>query len=134
MTDSHPELLAEQRYVDAAYSRLDAMRRRARRVAAGYSDVRRGGTHQARLERDAAEDLTRRRLAALDIGDPPLCFGRLDLAEAAGGPRATTSADSRSPTTTRRPAGGRLAGAGRPSRSTGRPPSSPWAWSGAGTS
>ncbi len=79
MSDRHPELAAEQRYVDEAYDRLDAMREAARRVARGYSEVGRGGTHQARLERDVAEDLTRRRLAALDIGDLPLCFGRLDL-------------------------------------------------------
>ncbi len=79
MTDRHPELAAEQRYVDDAYGLLDAMREAARRVARGYSEVGRGGTHQARLERDVAEDLTRRRLAALDIGDLPLCFGRLDL-------------------------------------------------------
>ena len=74
------ELAAEQRYLDAAYDRLDEMRRRARQVAEGYADVGRGGTHQARLERDAAAANTRRRLAALDIGDMPLCFGRLDLA------------------------------------------------------
>ncbi len=55
------------------------MRQAAIRVAEGYADVRRGGTHQARLERDAAAAHTRRRLAALDIGDNPLCFGRLDL-------------------------------------------------------
>ena len=75
------EMEAEQRYLDAAYSRLDDMRRAARRVAAGYADVRRGGTHQARLEREAAEAHTRRRLAALDFGDAALCFGRLDLEE-----------------------------------------------------
>ncbi|MEX2255199.1 MAG: UvrD-helicase domain-containing protein [Acidimicrobiia bacterium] len=79
MTDRHPELAAEQRYVDQAYEHLDAMREAARRVARGYSEVGRGGTHQARLERDVAADVTRRRLAALDIGDLPLCFGRLDL-------------------------------------------------------
>jgi DNA helicase IV len=79
LTDPHPELAAEQRYVDRAYEHLDAMREAARRVARGFSEVGRGGTHQARLERDVAEDLTRRRLAALDIGDLPLCFGRLDL-------------------------------------------------------
>ncbi len=73
------ELAAEQRYLDAAYERLDAMRRSAARVAEGYADVQRGGTHQARLERDVAEAYTRRRLSALDIGDTPLCFGRLDL-------------------------------------------------------
>jgi DNA helicase IV len=76
---SHPELAAEQRYVDAAYARLDAMRDAARRVAEGFADMGAGGTHQARLERDVAEDVTRRRLAALDIGDAPLCFGRVDL-------------------------------------------------------
>ena len=79
MSDEHPELSAEQRYVDAAYEWLDDMREAARGVARGYSEVGRGGTHQARLERDAAETVTRRRLAALDIGDLPLCFGRLDL-------------------------------------------------------
>lgn len=73
------ELEAEQRYLDAAYDRLDEMRRAALRVADGYREVRRGGTHQARLERDAAAAHTRRRLAALDIGDNPLSFGRLDL-------------------------------------------------------
>lgn len=79
------EMAAEQRHVTAAYERLDAMREAARRVEAGYSDVRRGGTHQARLERDAAVDMTRRRLMALDIGDRALVFGRLDLE---GGDRA----------------------------------------------
>jgi DNA helicase IV len=74
-----PELAAEQHYLDAAYARLDDMRRAAERVAEGYTEVQRGGTHQARLEREAAEAYTRRRLAALDIGDAPLCFGRLDL-------------------------------------------------------
>ena len=74
-----PELVAEQRYVDRAYDRLEAMRAAARRVADGYAEVGAGGTHQARLERDVAEEVTRRRLAALDIGALPLCFGRLDL-------------------------------------------------------
>ena len=78
---TEPELEAEQRHLDAAYARLDAMRRAAQRVAEGYS-VQEGGTLQARLEREAAEANTRRRLASLDIGDTPLCFGRLDLAAA----------------------------------------------------
>jgi DNA helicase IV len=76
---AHPELTAEQRYLDRAYDRLDEMRAAASRVAEGYSEVQRGGTHQARLERDAAAAHTRRRLAALNIGDAPLCFGRIDL-------------------------------------------------------
>ena len=41
--------------------------------------MQRGGTHQARLERDAAAANTRRRLAALNIGNAPLSFGRIDL-------------------------------------------------------
>ena len=78
-----PELAAEQRYVDAAYARLESMRAAAERVRAAYSDVRAGGTHQARLERDIAWDVTQRRLADLDIGDSPLVFGRLDMEDAA---------------------------------------------------
>jgi DNA helicase IV len=84
---AHPELAAEQRYLDRAYGRLDEMRKAAIRVVEGYDEVRRGGTHQARLERDAAAAHTRRRLAALNIGDTPLCFGRIDLEPAAGGER-----------------------------------------------
>jgi len=74
----HPELATEQAYIDAAYARLDAMRASAAAVAAGFADVGAGGTHQARLERDVADSVTRRRLAALDIGDSALVFGRLD--------------------------------------------------------
>jgi DNA helicase IV len=75
---SDPEIAAEQAYLDAVYDRLDAMRQAAESVAAAYGDVRAGGTHQARLERDIAVETTHRRLAALDIGDTPLCFGRID--------------------------------------------------------
>ena len=82
-SDQAGELAAEQAHLDAAYERLDAMRRAAERVGAGYTEVQRGGTHQARLEREAAEAFSRRRLAALDIGDQPLCFGRLDMVPAA---------------------------------------------------
>ena len=42
--------------------RLDEMRAAALRVADGYSEVRRGGTHQARLERDAEKVETVSRL------------------------------------------------------------------------
>src|ERR671931_643701 len=76
---AHPELAAEQEYLDRAYDRLDEMRAAASRVAEGYAEVQRGGTHQARLERDVAEAYTRRRLASFDIGDAPLVFGRLDM-------------------------------------------------------
>src|SRR5262245_66315645 len=55
------------------------MKAAAEMVRAAYSDVRAGGTHQARLERDIAWDVTQRRLADLDIGESPLIFGRLDM-------------------------------------------------------
>jgi DNA helicase IV len=74
-----PEVAAEQAYVTAAYARLEAMRAAAERVRTAYADVRAGGTHQARLERDIAWDVTQRRLSDLDIGESPLVFGRLDL-------------------------------------------------------
>jgi DNA helicase IV len=81
-----PELQAEQAYVDAAYDRLVAMRAAAERVREAYADVQRGGTHQARLERDIAYEVTQRRLAELEVGDAPLVFGRLDLEPRNGGP------------------------------------------------
>jgi DNA helicase IV len=92
-TANDAEIAAEQQILDAAYARLDAMRQSAARVAEAFSEVRRGGTHQARLERDIAVETTHRRLAALDIGDAPLCFGRLDLAAAAPAPEPRTNGD-----------------------------------------
>ncbi len=82
ITPRNAEIDAEQRYLDRAYARLDAMRDAARTVRDAYRDVRRGGTHQARLERDIAYDVTAKRLAVLEIGDAPLCFGRLDRDDA----------------------------------------------------
>ncbi len=79
MSNIHPDLDSEQAYIDVAYSYLDSMRAAARRLAEGYAAVGRGGTHQARLEREAVEETSRRRLGALEVGDLPLCFGRLDL-------------------------------------------------------
>ena len=55
-----PEIVAEQAYLDAVYQRLEAMKHSASSVAEAYSDVRRGGTHQARLERDIAVETTRK--------------------------------------------------------------------------
>jgi DNA helicase IV len=74
-----PQVAEEQEYVTRAYARLEAMRAAAERVRAAYSDVRAGGTHQARLERDIAWDVTQRRLTDLEIGESPLIFGRLDM-------------------------------------------------------
>ena len=51
----HPELEAEQAYVDVAYTCLDAARERALELT-GMVEVGRGGTNQARFEREAIWD------------------------------------------------------------------------------
>lgn len=75
------ELAHEQDHIDRVYERLEAMRTEARRVAEAFTTGGAGGTHQARYERDVATEVTRRRLATLDIGAAPLCFGRIDRAD-----------------------------------------------------
>ena len=125
----------------AAYARLEAMRDAAERVRPAYSDVRAGGTHQARLERDIAWDVTQRRLADLDIGDAPLVFGRLDMAPIPGGDLdspdgeavAGTSGASRSRTSTT-PRSSSTGARRSPSRSTGRRRWRRWTSSAAATS
>ena len=73
----HPELPAEQAYIDRAYDCLDRAREQALRLR-GLTEVGRGGTHQARYERDVIEETVRNRLAHLEIGDAALVFGRID--------------------------------------------------------
>jgi DNA helicase IV len=74
----HPDLHAEQAYIDHAYACLDAARQRAldlRRL----STIGPGGTHQARYESEIVEDTIRARLAQLHLGDDlALVFGRID--------------------------------------------------------
>lgn len=72
------EIAAEQAHVDRAYAQLEHMRAAAASVAASYDGLGQGGTHQARVERDAAMATTLRRLSALDIGQAALSFGRID--------------------------------------------------------
>ena len=76
------DLEAERAYVGRLYARLDEVRGK---LSAELGRVRGqpGGTHQWRQERDALATNLETRLAALDIGDLPLCFGRLDMAEGA---------------------------------------------------
>jgi len=73
----HPELSEEQTYIDHAYDCLDRAREQALRLR-GLTEVGRGGTHQARYERDVIEETVRNRLAHLEIGDAALVFGRID--------------------------------------------------------
>ncbi|MGH9207082.1 MAG: HelD family protein, partial [Acidimicrobiales bacterium] len=77
---THPDLEAEQAYLDHAHDRLEAMRRGAREMLASVLDAGKGGTHQAREERDVIVRSGLQRLEQLDIGNRSLCFGRIDRA------------------------------------------------------
>jgi DNA helicase IV len=74
----HPDLEAEQAYIDKAYACLEATRAAASRMTS-MVEVGRGGTEQARFERDVIWDTMLARLAHLDLGEAALCFGRIDF-------------------------------------------------------
>jgi len=80
----HPDLAAEQAFLDRAYEALEANRRSAARLA-GMVEVGRGGTNQARFERDVIHESIVARLTQLHIGDASLVFGRIDRDEDHGG-------------------------------------------------
>jgi DNA helicase IV len=73
----HPDLAAEQAYLDRAYDCLEASRAAATRLSS-MVEVGRGGTEQARFERDVIWDTMLHRLSQLHLGDASLCFGRID--------------------------------------------------------
>jgi DNA helicase IV len=73
----HPDLEAEQAYLDYAYECLEAARRRAAGLGS-MVEVGRGGTEQARFERDVIWDTIVTRLRELELGDASLVFGRID--------------------------------------------------------
>ena len=75
----HPDLASEQAYVDHAYECLEASRVSAARLG-DMVEVGRGGTTQARWEREVFQESVLDRLAQLDIGDASLVFGRTDAA------------------------------------------------------
>jgi DNA helicase IV len=80
---AHPDLEAEQAYIDHAYDCLAQARTRAARLES-MVEVGRGGTEQARFERDVIWDTVASRLRELDLGDAALVFGRIDLEHAPG--------------------------------------------------
>ena len=86
MTTEHPEMDAEQAYVDHAYACLESARDRALELTA-MVEVGQGGTNQARFEREAIWDSVAARLGQLDMGDAALVFGRIDQEAEAGGGR-----------------------------------------------
>jgi len=80
----HPELALEQAHVDHAHACLDAARDRALGLTR-MVEVGRGGTNQARFEREAIIEQVVARLEHLDLGDAALVFGRIDQEPEAGG-------------------------------------------------
>jgi DNA helicase IV len=77
---THPDLEAEQAYVDHAYECLDAARQRVLKLRK-LSVLGPGGTFQAREEREVIEETIRARLTQLEFGDVALVFGRIDPAD-----------------------------------------------------
>lgn len=95
------ELAAEQAHVDHAYRRLDETRAEAIALRS-MVEVGKGGTNQARWEREIINETIANRLIELDIGDRSLCFGRIDQTESAGGGsyhigRVAVSAENKDP-------------------------------------
>ena len=89
----HPDHEAEQAYLDRAYACLEANRTRAADLQK-MVEVGRGGTEQARFERDVIWDTVLMRLQQLDLGDQSLAFGRIDLAaEAPEAPEASVAGE-----------------------------------------
>jgi DNA helicase IV len=80
----HPDLAAEQAYIDHAYACLEAARTSANRLK-GMVEVGQGGTEQARFEREVIFDTVIHRLKDLHLGDASLLFGRIDREADAGG-------------------------------------------------
>ena len=77
MSAQHPELAAEQAYVDRAYDCLERTREAAWQMR-DLTEADLGGTMQARFERNAFDEALIRRLTELDIGHAALVFGRID--------------------------------------------------------
>jgi DNA helicase IV len=80
----HPDLAAEQAYIDRAYDCLEQARSSANRLK-GMVEVGRGGTEQARFEREVIFDTVLHRLSQLQLGDASLLFGRIDREQEEGG-------------------------------------------------
>jgi DNA helicase IV len=74
---NHPELDAEQAYIDHAYECLERTKRIVESMREGVVDGQ-GGTFQNRFERDVVWDRVGVRLGQLEIGERSLVFGRID--------------------------------------------------------
>jgi DNA helicase IV len=81
---SHPDLIAEQAYIERAYDCLARARKTATKLRS-MVEVGKGGTEQARWEREMIEGNIANRLDYLNVGDASLVFGRIDRTQAEGG-------------------------------------------------
>jgi len=77
MTQHHPDLAAEQEFIDFAYRCLEQSKVDAWKMRGLYEGTL-GGTYQARYERDVYDEAVFNRLTQLDLGDAALVFGRID--------------------------------------------------------
>ncbi len=77
MRTIHPDFHAEQEYISNAYDVLERAHDEARKLHKMVESGK-GGTHQARFEKDVISDQVSKRLSQLDIGDASLVFGRID--------------------------------------------------------
>ena len=77
MIPIHPDFQAEQEYINEAYSVLERAHDEAKKLHKMVESGK-GGTHQARFEKDVISDQVTKRLSQLDIGDASLVFGRID--------------------------------------------------------
>jgi DNA helicase IV len=79
MTQQHPDLAAEQAYIDHAYDCLERSRTDAWKLRdLTEAGIGVGGTFQARYERDVFDEALVNRLSQLDLGGAALVFGRID--------------------------------------------------------
>ncbi|MDP2292563.1 MAG: AAA family ATPase [Actinomycetota bacterium] len=77
MSQHHPDLPAEQAFIDFAYACLEQSKVDAWKLR-GLHEGTLGGTFQARYERDVFDEAVFNRLTQLDLGDAALVFGRID--------------------------------------------------------
>ena len=77
MITIHPDFKAEQEYIENAYEILERAHLEAKKLH-NMVESGKGGTHQARFEKDVIADQVGKRLSQLDIGDASLVFGRID--------------------------------------------------------
>jgi len=76
---AHPDVPAEQAYLDRAYERLEVVRAETQaRLLAAFRE--RGGTFQSYTERDITVRNSLNRLEKLQLGREALIFGRIDRA------------------------------------------------------